>query len=185
MVSHLYTHSRGRRGRKYTALTQETGRTLSCPTPTSNCVPGHIRAHTFAPAVHTPSRCDGHGPPTGRPAHAQSHQARTRAAGTRTPARPRTRTGSHTPAFPVPACFSGNSALRSPPPRPEVLAVFLASLVSAPSLLLLPAQDLPPCTPRGTPAIPFPTVIPEGIPGRRWGHGFSRWLRGERGGGLP
>lgn len=121
----------------------------------------------------------------GRPAHAQSHQARTRAAGTRTPARPRTRTGSHTPAFPVPACFSGNSALRSPPPRPEVLAVFLASLVSAPSLLPLPAQDLPPCTPRGTPAIPFPTVIPEGIPGRRWGHGFSRWLRGERGGGLP
>lgn len=41
-------------------------------------------------------------------------------------------TGSHTPAFPVPACFSGNSALSSPPPRPEVLAIFLASLVSAP-----------------------------------------------------
>lgn len=41
-------------------------------------------------------------------------------------------TGSHTPAFPVPACFSGNSALSSPPPRPEALAIFLASLVSAP-----------------------------------------------------
>lgn len=65
-----------------------------------------------------------------------------------------------------------------------MLAVFLAALVSAPFLLALPAQELPPPhrTPRGTPAIPFPTVIPEGIPGRRWGHGFSRWLREERGG---
>lgn len=86
------------------------------------------------------------------------------------PARPRTRPGSHTPAFPVPACFSGNSALRSPPPRPEVLVVFLACLVSAPFPLLLPAQDRPPAPSRG-PGHPLP---------HRHSRGDSRPLPGPR-----
>lgn len=166
--------------------------------------PTYLPHHTPSRSRAAPLRTCGphapHGTPAAGPAqlrtrlppvnHARSTRDQvTRAARTQSPARPRTRAGSHTPAFPVPACFSGNSALHSPPPRPEALAVFLASLVSAPSPPHpppgQPARDLPPCTPRGTPAIPFPTVIPEGIPGFRRGHGFSRWLRGELGGVLP
>lgn len=127
--------------------------------------PRHTRSHLQY--THTLPHDAGHGPPP-RPAHAVAHsaaparaqarQARTRAASTRSPARPRTRPDSHTPAFPVPACFSGNSALCSPPPRPEVLAVFLAALVSAPFLLALPAQELPPTPPHpaGDPGHPLP-----------------------------
>lgn len=76
------------------------------------------------------------------------------------------------PRFPSPLVFLETLLSVPLPHRPEVLAVFLASLVSAPSLLPRRARDLPPCTPRGTPAIPFPTVIPEGIPGRRWATDF-------------
>lgn len=117
----------------------------------------HTHCHTTQATVRPPrpAHAVAH---SAAPARAQARQARTRAASTRSPARPRTRPDSHTPAFPVPACFSGNSALCSPPPRPEVLAVFLAALVSAPFLLALPAQELPPPPPHpaGDPGHPLP-----------------------------
>lgn len=97
--------------------------------------------------------------------HARSTRAQvTRATRTQSPARPRTRAGSHTPAFPVPACFSGNSALHSPPPRPEALAVFLASLVSAPFPPASPPGTCPPA-PRGGPRpSPSPPSFQRGFP---------------------
>ena len=116
-----------------------------------------------------------HGTPAAGPAqlrtrlppvnHARSTRAQvTRAARTQSPARPRTRAGSHTPAFPVPACFSGNSALHSPPPRPEALAVFLASLVSAPFPPASPSGTCPPA-PRGGPRpSPSPPSFQRGFP---------------------
>lgn len=142
----------------------------------------HTNSHTTAAAARPPA-----GPalaPSAAPAHAQARRARTRAASTRSPARPRTRTDSHTPAFPVPACFSGNCS-----PFPSPLAGSARRIFSLSGFRPFPppsaGRGAAPSTPRGTPAIPFPTVIPEGIPGRRWGHGFSRWLRGERGGVQP
>lgn len=116
-----------------------------------------------------------HGTPAAGPAqlrtrlppvsHARSTRAQvTRAARTQSPPRPRTRAGSHTPAFPVPACFSGNSALHSPPPRPEALAVFLASLVSAPFPPASPSRTCPPA-PRGGPRpSPSPPSFQRGFP---------------------
>lgn len=66
------------------------------------------------------------------------------------------------PRFPSPLVFL-ETALHSPPPRPEVLAVFLASLVSAPfppSACLRPA----PGAPRGTPPPPSPPSFQRGFP---------------------
>ena len=142
--------------------------------------PTYLPHHTPSRSRAAPLRTCGphapHGTPAAGPAqlrtrlppvnHARSTRDQvTRAARTQSPARPRTRAGSHTPAFPVPACFSGNSALHSPPPRPEALAVFLASLVSAPSP--------PPPPPR--PARPGPAPLhPAGDPGHPLPHRHSR-----------
>lgn len=185
MISHIYSQAY-QVGLEDTSLTKERGPQVS---------PSHTRAHTFTPVAptlhsvtHTSGPCGCTAPSP--PAHAQSIP-------------PGAHPGQHTcreytarlalalalaltpPRFPSRLVFLETLLSVPLPPRPEVFTVFLASLVSAPSPLL-PAQDLPhPQCPGGTPAIPFSTVIPEGIPGCHSGHGFSRWLRGEWGGTQP
>lgn len=129
----------------------------TCPTTHPGAPPSHMWRSRGPHAPHCTRL-----PPVN---HARSTRAQvTRATRTQSPARPRTRAGSHTPAFPVPACFSGNSALHSPPPRQEALAVFLASLVSAPFPLASPPGTCPP-VPRGGPRpSPSPPSFQRGFP---------------------
>lgn len=87
-------------------------------------------------------------------------------------------TGSHTPRFPVPACFSGNSALSSPPPtspRPEVLAIFLASLVSTPFRSPSPHPSAHRTWPSASQDLGHPPPLPH-----RHSRGDSRPLPGPR-----
>lgn len=123
--------------------------------------------------------CTGQGaePPTGRPGSPSPPQAH---------GPPPARCGSRLshPRLSRPRLFFWK--LCSPPPRPEALTIFLASPVSAPfpppaaRRARVPYHRHPPPAPSGgTPAVPFPTVIPEGIPGPRifplatWGVGRS------------
>lgn len=184
-VSHIDSHSQVMRDCMHTAFSQETGHTCAPRRPPLHTQAHRIShpqmpRRTFAPAsthtVHTTGytcrlarpaahavACQGtlgQPRPWPRPIRPrQSRQTHTRrehtCRGYTVPSSPAHSAGSHTPAFPVPACFSGNSALRSPPPRQEVLAVFLASLVSAPFLLFSPAQDWPQ-RPAGDPGHPLP-----------------------------
>lgn len=145
------------------------------PGPSHPVTPGHTTSHlrcTHAShnILHTRlgPRSRAHPRLTRRPLPPRqspgAHTAQTHVPRVRSPARPRTRTGSHTPAFPVLACFSGNSTLRPPPPRPEVLAVFLAALVSALPPLPLPLRTGPPA-PRGGPRpSPSPPSFQRGFP---------------------
>lgn len=124
--------------------------------------PQHTHAHTHSHTTSAAAR-----PPAGpalahsaAPAHAQARRARTRAASTRSPARPRTRTDSHTPAFPVPACFSGNCS-----PFPSPLAGSARRIFSLSGFRPIP----PPSAGRG--AAP---LHPAGDPGHPLPHRHSR-----------
>lgn len=91
-----------------------------------------------------------------------------------------------TPPFPVPACFSGNSALRPPPQAGSTGGIFSFSGFR-------PFPSPTPPRPRGTrlvrallgtPARLSPPSFQRGFPAH-WSRGFSRWQRGGRGGVPP
>lgn len=143
-----------------------------------NCIPTHPRSytpsHAKAPAAHTShnirhTHWGAHAVAHSRPHPLTPNQARrtlgpgTRAAGTQ-PRFPGALAPALTPPrFPSPLVFL-ETVLRSPPPRPEVLVVFLASLVSAPFPQLLPVQDLPPAPRRGPRPSPSPPSFQRGFP---------------------
>lgn len=151
--------------------------------------PSQTRVHIFTPAAPTlRSATDAH---TGRWPHAFAHrppllltprQAR-RTPGRRAhvppvlgPARPRTRSGSHTPAFPVPACFSGNCPPLPSPQAGSARCIFSLSGFRPfpPSACLRPAPSArgvprPPASPpsfqRGFPAAGGAADFPAGSVG--------------------
>ena len=158
-----------------------------CPTP--NCPiahPGAPGQPHLAPTAHTRSTRRRARAAAPNPAHSitpGAHKAQAHVPRVHGPQLARALWPALTPPrFPSPFVFL-ETAQRSPPPRPEALAVFLASLVSAPFPLDLPAQDLPPCAPQGDPGRPLPhrhsrgdsrpSLVPRIFPLATWGAGRS------------
>lgn len=123
------------------------------------CTPSHLRRPHFAQRqMHTHRRphASAHSPPRPlTPIKPGAHSSRAHTCLEYWAPLARALTLALTPPrFPSPLVFL-ETALRSPPPRPEVLAVFLASLVSAP---FPPAAGLrlAPQRPAGYPGHPLP-----------------------------